>query len=129
MGFVGFFLLFWFVLVFFLCLVCSSALFNDLNWLRNVRECVWVLILSRGRYFGKVRSTFSLHCCYEIPNVHAVWFNGNHEVPKSPQVCFAVKHKTNLSSHWLSHKKGGSCFQEGSLLSFFFPSWFAFLWH
>ncbi|XP_064259388.1 coiled-coil domain-containing protein 171 isoform X3 [Passer domesticus] len=31
----------------------TNALLNDMNWLRNVRECVWVLTLSRGRYFGK----------------------------------------------------------------------------
>lgn len=81
-GLWDFFVLVCFGLDFFLCLVCSSALLNDMNWLRNVRECVWVLTLSRGRCFGKVKSTFSLQCCYEIPNVHAVWFNGNHEVPK-----------------------------------------------
>jgi len=72
-----------------------------MNWVRNVSECVWVSALGRGRCFGKVRSTFSLHSCHEIPNVHAVQFNGNHEVPKWPQVCSDAKHKTNLSSHWL----------------------------
>lgn len=91
-----------------------------MNWLRNVSECVWVLALGRDRCFGKARSTFSLHSCHEIPNVHAVRFNGNHEVPKWPQVCSDVQHKTNLSSHWLRRKKGGSCFQEANLLSFFF---------
>lgn len=62
--------------------VCFESLFNDKNWLRNVSECVWVLALGSCLCFGKAGSTFSLHSCHEIPNVHAVRLNGNHEAPK-----------------------------------------------
>lgn len=106
--------------IFFFLLVCFESLLNDKNWRGNMSECVWVLALGRGLCFGKARSTFSLHSCHEIPNVHAVQFNGNHEVPKRPQVYSNVKHKTNLSCHWLSSRKGESYFQEANHLSFFF---------